>query len=175
MLQFEWPDLDKWHYAMAITMLMVLVLIVLICCAYKYRKYKDKFMYVVMEIGSNTMTVRKRCMRLHSAFYAYTFSAARQLQFVGVQIFPPRLNLRWDDFLVKQVLLQKEFSLPNSVKMSVWNSIKIGRILRDTYYTILFLEQGGIYKLVPFDTIQLDEGRDEVWVSTSRPRDGLET
>jgi len=23
MLQFEWPDLDKWHYAMAITMLVV--------------------------------------------------------------------------------------------------------------------------------------------------------
>jgi len=96
-------------------MLLVLLLIVLICYAYKYRKYKDKFMYVAMEIGSNKMTVRIRCLRLHSAFYAYTFSAARQLQFVGVKIFPQRLKLRWDDFLVKQVLLQKEFSLPNSV------------------------------------------------------------
>jgi len=106
-------------------------------------------------------------MCLHSAFRAYTFSEARQLQFVGVKIFQPRLNLRWDDFLVKQILLQKEFRLPNSVKISVWNSIKIRRILRDSYYTILFLEQGGIYKLVPFDTIQLEESTDNLAVSVN--------
>jgi len=147
---------------MAITMIVILALIVLIGCAYKYRKFKNKFLYVVMEIGNNTMTVRIRCMCLPNAFHAYTFSAARQLQFVGVQIFPPRLNLRWDDFLVKQILLQKELRLPNSVKISVWNSIKIRRLLRDTYYTILFLEQGGIYKLVPFDTIQLEESTDNL-------------
>jgi len=49
----------------------------------------------------------------------------------------------------------------------VWNSIKIRRILRDTYYTIVFLEQGGTYKLVPFDTIQLDEGTGNLAVSVN--------
>jgi len=68
---------------------------------------------------------------------------------------------------VKQILLQTEFRLPNSVKISVWNSIKIGRILRDSYYTILFLEQGGIYKLVPFNTIQLEESTDNLAVSVN--------
>jgi len=166
-VQFEWPNLDKWHYAVAITMLVILALIFLIGCAYKYRKFKNNFMYVVMEIGNNTMTVWIRCMCLPSAFHAYIFSAAKQLQFVGVKIFPPRFNLRWNDFLVKQILLQKEFHLPNLVKISVWNSINIRRILRDSYYTILFLEQGGIYKLVPFDTIQLEESTDNLAVSVN--------
>jgi len=110
-VQFEWPNLDKWHYAMAITMLVILALIVLICCAYKYRKYKDKFMYVVMEIGNNTMTVRIRCMCLHSAFHAYVFFGGQTVTICGRENFPTKIEFEMGRLLGETNSLTERVSL----------------------------------------------------------------
>jgi len=147
---------------------LILALVILLCIL-RDRQGNEKSLYVFIKIGNNGTAERVKCLNLPGAFYVYTFSAKRQLQFLDVQICPPKLLLRWNDFVVRQILLHKEYCLPKLVTISLWQAIKIKRILGNAHYTVTLLEQGNAYRKIHFNNTQLETFTDDLAVSVYNP------
>jgi len=65
---------------------------------------RNKRLFVVLEIGSHTACVRIRCLRFHSAIYAYKFLAESYIQTLSVTQCLPKLMVVWTSFQISHTI-----------------------------------------------------------------------
>jgi len=136
------------------TVLLVAGLVILFLLLWIYISFmRNKRLFVVLEIGSHTACVRVRCLRLHSANYAYKFLAESYIHTISVTQCLPKLMVVWPSFQISHVLQETSLKFPNEILISPWSAWKIKHILRDkTFYVLCLLEFNVNYRLVDFES-----------------------
>ena len=106
------------------------VIIMLLFWLYRVLTVRHK-LYLVLEIGDRSQSVRIKCLQLSSVIYGYTFRAPEYIKSLSTTgIFPAYLSVDWPSFSLLHITGGTAIDFPRKITIPPWTKRRIQRILQ---------------------------------------------
>jgi len=137
----------------AIIILTTFVIAVLLFWLYRVMTTRHK-LYVVLEIGDHSQSVRVNCMVLTSVIYSYQFLAPEYIKSLStVGYCPAYLLVEWPSFSAIHIAGDTPIEFPRKIPIPPWTKRRIERILHSSsFYVLALLRYHGHFRLIDFDS-----------------------
>ena len=129
------------------------VIIMLLFWLYRVLTVRHK-LYLVLEIGDRSQSVRIKCLQLSSVIYGYTFRAPEYIKSLSTTgIFPAYLSVDWPSFSLLHITGGMAIDFPRKITIPPWTKRRIQRILHaNSFYVLVLLQSNGNFRLIDFES-----------------------